>query len=93
MLLQRTHLAYVAVIEFGATLQVEAKMATITATPSREFGLFGRLGAAASKVASAIAEARQMAARYEQLRRMPNSELAKLGCTRDEIAQLVVRGL
>ncbi|MDI4664044.1 hypothetical protein K9U40_06830 [Xanthobacter autotrophicus] len=68
-------------------------MATITATPTREFGLFGRMGAAVSKVGAAIVEARQMAARYEQLRRMSNSELAKLGCTRDEIAQLVVRGL
>jgi hypothetical protein len=67
-------------------------MATITATPSREFGLFGRMGAAVSKVASAILEARRMAVRYEQLRRMPNSELAKLGCNRDEISQLVVRG-
>ncbi|MDI4658032.1 hypothetical protein [Xanthobacter autotrophicus] len=67
-------------------------MATITATPSREFGLFGRMGATVSKVVSAILEARRMATRYEQLRRMPNSELAKLGCSRDEIAQLVVRG-
>ena len=68
-------------------------MATITATPTREFGLFGRIGATASKISAALVEARRMAARYEQLRRMPNSELAKLGCSRDEIAQLVVRGL
>ncbi|MFS8037070.1 hypothetical protein ACI7BZ_08905 [Xanthobacter sp. AM11] len=67
-------------------------MATITANPTRETGLFGRMGAAVSEFFSAVAEARRMADRYEHLSHMSNSELARLGISREEIPQVVARG-
>lgn len=66
-------------------------MATITATATRETGLFGRMGAAVSDFFVAVAEARRMADRYERLTRMSDSELQRLGFSREEIPQVVVR--
>lgn len=67
-------------------------MATITANAPRETGLFGRIGAAVSDLFGAIAEARRMAERYDHLSHLTNSELSKLGISREEIPQVVARG-
>lgn len=67
-------------------------MATITANATRETGLFGRMGAAVSEFYAAITDARRMADRYERLSRMSNSELARLGVSREDIPQVVANG-
>lgn len=67
-------------------------MATITANATRETGLFGRMGAAVSEFFSAVAEARRMADRYEYLSHLSNSELARMGISREQIPQLVAGG-
>lgn len=67
-------------------------MATITVNASRETGLFGRMGAAVSDFFAAIAEGRAMALRYDRLSHLTNSELARMGISREEIPQVVARG-
>lgn len=67
-------------------------MTTMTAHPFRETSLFGRFGAAVSDFVEAVREARAMAARYNHLSRLSNTELASLGIAREDIPQAVVRG-
>jgi uncharacterized protein YjiS (DUF1127 family) len=43
-------------------------------------------------VFAGIDEAREMAARYERLSRMSNSELARIGLKREDIPQAVISG-
>lgn len=85
-MLQRDERAYLYVIE------LEANMATITANPTRDAGLFGRMGAAVSEFFSAVADARNMALRYDHLTHLSNSELQQLGIAREDIPQIVARG-
>lgn len=86
--------AYVATHAKGLSSghHMEAQMATITANATRETGLFGRIGGAVSDFFSAVAEARRMAGRYDYLSGLTASELARMGLTREDIPQAVVRG-
>lgn len=67
-------------------------MTTMTAHTTRETGLFGRFGAVVSDFVAAVREAREMAVRYEQLSRLSDSDLARIGLTRQEIPRAVSRG-
>jgi uncharacterized protein YjiS (DUF1127 family) len=65
-----------------------------TAALSRlETGASHTLGEIAVALFEGIAEGREMAARYERLSRMSNSELARLGITRQDIPRVAVNGL
>lgn len=72
-------------------IELEAHMATITANPTRDAGLFGRMGAAVSEFFTAVADARNMAQRYDYLTHLSNSELRELGIAREDIPQVVAR--
>ncbi|MEW6255558.1 MAG: DUF1127 domain-containing protein [Pseudomonadota bacterium] len=67
-------------------------MTTMTTHPVRDTGLFGRFGHMVSDFIAAVGEARQMAAEYKHLTRLSDSDLARIGLTREEIPQAVVRG-
>ena len=68
-------------------------MTTMIAHPFSETGLFGRMGAVVSDFVAAVREARQMADSYKRLSRQSDAELARLGLTREDIPQAVLRGL
>lgn len=68
-------------------------MTTMTAHTLRDTGLFGRFTATVSDLVAAVREARQMAASYKHLSRLSDSDLARIGLTREEIPQAVLRGL
>ncbi|HUD43537.1 MAG TPA: hypothetical protein VMR06_16225 [Dokdonella sp.] len=68
-------------------------MATTTiAHGARETTLFGRFGAWISDFVAAVRDARRMAARYEHLTHLSNSELRHMGLRREDIPQAVVLG-
>lgn len=67
-------------------------MTTMTAQHHGADRHFGRFGAIVSDFVAAVREAREMNARYQHLTRLSNSELSKIGLTREEIPQAVVRG-
>lgn len=67
-------------------------MTTMTAHHHGAERLFGRFGAIVSDFAAAVREAREMNTRYQHLTRLSNSELSRLGLTREEIPQAVVSG-
>ncbi|WP_245454122.1 DUF1127 domain-containing protein [Aquabacter cavernae] len=67
-------------------------MTTMSTHPVREARLFGRFGAMVSDFVAAVGEARQMAAEYKHLTRLSDTDLARIGLTREEIPQAVVRG-
>lgn len=53
-------------------------------------GLFGRVGTVVSNVFGAIADARRMAERYDQLSRLGPEELAQMGLTREDIPRAAI---
>lgn len=67
-------------------------MTTMTAHTTRDTGLFGRFGAVVSDFVAAVRDARQMAVRYEELSRLSDSDLARIGLSREQIPQTVARG-
>jgi hypothetical protein len=62
--------------------------ATLPLAPSAAYGLT-RL---AADVFEGIMEGREIATRYERLSRLTNSELARLGLTRQDIPRVAVNG-
>ncbi|QTL02255.1 DUF1127 domain-containing protein [Aquabacter sp. L1I39] len=67
-------------------------MTTMTAHHHGTERHFGRFGAIVSDFVAAVREAREMNARYEHLTRLSNTELSRLGLSREEIPQAVVNG-
>lgn len=67
-------------------------MTTMTAHHHGAERLFGRFGAIVSDFVAAVREAREMNARYEHLTRLSNTELSRIGLSREGIPQAVVNG-
>jgi hypothetical protein len=66
-----------------------AALPRLSTPASRPTGLFQYV----SDIVEGVIEAREIAARYDQLARMTASELARLGLTRADIAQAAVSGV
>jgi uncharacterized protein YjiS (DUF1127 family) len=65
--------------------------AVLTATTSRAFS-FARLKSAWSLLQDGLSEGRRLHASYDRLRRLSDSELARMGLAREEIPQAVAHG-
>lgn len=68
-------------------------MTTLTTTLRGTDRRFGWFGAALSKTLAAIRDGRRMLAEYDALTRLSDSELARMGIRRQDIPQVVARGL
>ncbi len=64
-------------------------MTTLTASAQGTTRRFGGLTGLASKIAAAIRDGRRMMAQYDELTRLPDSELARMGVRREDIPQIV----
>ena len=71
----------------------ETNQMTTTTLPRLDTGSHHTLGEIAVAFFEGIVEGRQMEMRYERLSRMSNSELARLGLTRQDIPRVAVNGL
>ena len=67
-------------------------MATVTLS-RLETGPHHSLAEIAVALFEGIAEGREMATRYERLSRLSNSELARLGLTRQDLPRAAVNGI
>ncbi len=67
-------------------------MATLTTALRGSDRRFSWFGAIASKTIAAIRDGRRMLAEYDELSRLPDSELARMGIQRQDIPQIVARG-
>lgn len=69
-------------------------MATATAdmANAHHHGFLARVGSAMVEFFGAVAEARRMADRYEDLAHLSNSELEQMGLKQEDIPQAVVFG-
>ena len=68
-------------------------MTALTATLQRTNRHFGWFHTMASKTLTAIRDGRRMLAQYDELSRLTDSELARMGIRRQDIPQVVARGL
>ncbi|MGR7996458.1 MULTISPECIES: DUF1127 domain-containing protein [unclassified Xanthobacter] len=69
-------------------------MASVTADMANihHHGFLARIGTAMVEFFGAVAEARRMADRYEDLAHLSNSELEQMGLKQEDIPQVVVFG-